>query len=290
MTLVSICLPTRNGEARIQNAVRTVLAQDHEDLELVISDNASTDGTEELCRSLARADSRVVYRRHDVNVGLLNNFISAAQHARGELFRWMGDDDYLEPNCVSRGVKEFQADPRLLLVSSQVAYTGASGASETAPYTGTGLSSDDPVVRFREMLRMLNESYLALDPLYSMMRRAPVVAIARRNMLKEDEVFATKLALAGPWGHVPEVLAHRHWKSERLSTVARRLGVPVWQARFANSLQIREILRWLPSAGLTPAQLADARAAVTKMYARRHALTLRHRSHRLLGLLTTRPV
>ncbi|NUT50002.1 MAG: glycosyltransferase family 2 protein [Saccharothrix sp.] len=285
MTLVSICLPTRNGEQRIEKAVRTVLAQDHADLELVISDNASTDGTEELCRSLAAADSRIVYHRHDANVGLLNNFVFAARHARGELFRWMGDDDHLEPHCVSRGVKEFQADPRLLLVSSQVAYTGAAGVTESAPYAGTGLSSDDPVVRLREMLRMLNESYHALDPLYSMMRREPVVALARRNMLKEDEVFACKLALAGPWTHIPEVLAHRHWKAEKAPVVARRLGVPVWQARFANSLQLREILSWLPSAGLSRAQLSEARAAVVRMYLRRHGRTVRHRGRKLVRLL-----
>lgn len=290
MTLVSICLPTRNGEQRIEKAVRTVLAQDHTDLELVISDNASTDGTEELCRALAAADPRIVYHRHPENRGLLNNFMFAAAHARGELFRWMGDDDYLEPHCVSRGVKEFQADPRLLLVSSQVAYTGADGVTETAPYQGSGLSSDDPVTRFAEMLRMLNETHLALDPLYSMMRREPVVAIARRNMLKEDEVFATKLALAGPWTHIPEVLAHRNWRSERLSAVARRLDVPVWHARCANTLQILEILRWLPSAGLTPAQVADARAAVLRMYARRQSVVLRRRSRKVVRLLTARPV
>ncbi|GLZ28898.1 glycosyl transferase [Lentzea sp. NBRC 105346] len=285
MTLVSICLPTRNGEHRVEKAVRTVLAQDHTDIELVISDNASTDGTEELCRSLAASDSRIVYHRHAENVGLLNNFIFAARHARGELFRWMGDDDTLEPHCVSRGVKEFLVDPRLLLVSSQVAYTGADGVTETAPYSGTGLSSDDPVVRLREMLRMLNESYLALDPLYSMMRREPVVALARRNMLKEDEVFACKLALAGPWGHIPEVLAHRHWKAEKMPIVARRLGVPVWQTRFANSLQLREILSWLPSAGLSPEQVRAARAAVLRMYLRRHGRTVGHRGRKLFRLV-----
>ncbi len=64
-------------------------------------------------------------------------------------------------------------------------------------------------------------------------------------MLREDEVFATKLALAGPWGHVAEVLAHRNMRHERLPAVARRLGVPAWQAHVANTLQCREILRWM---------------------------------------------
>ena len=57
--------------------------QDHENLELVICDNASTDDTEELCRELANQDSRIVYHRNPVNIGLLNNFIRVMQ-----LFEW----------------------------------------------------------------------------------------------------------------------------------------------------------------------------------------------------------
>ena len=98
--------------------------------------------------------------------------------------------------------------------------------TESAEYDETALGSDDPVERFIEMLRLLNESYLLIDPLYGMMRREPVAAIPRRNMLREDEVFATKLALAGPWRHVPEVLARRNWRRERIGRVAARLGVP----------------------------------------------------------------
>ena len=101
-----------------------------------------------------------------------------------------------------------------------------------------------------------------IDPLYGMARRAPVAAIPRRNMLREDEVFATKLALAGPWGHVPDVLARRGWKHERIGTIARRLGVPAWQSHFSSTLQAREILRWLGEIDLTPEQRTRARRAV----------------------------
>src|SRR5690606_38231833 len=90
----------------------------------------------------------------------------------------------------------------------------------------------------------------------------PVAAIPRRNMLREDEVFAAKLALAGPWGHVSEVLAHRHWKLGRIGVVARRLGVPAWQSHFSNTLQFRELLAWVRTADLTDAQRRRARAAV----------------------------
>jgi hypothetical protein len=103
-------------------------------------------------------------------------------------------------------------------------------------------------------------------------------------MLREDEVFATKLALAGPWGHVPEVLGHRDWKHESPSILAQRLGVPAWQARFATTLQCREMLGWLREAELTAEQRRHARAAVYRMYLRRQRRTATHRSRKLVRL------
>jgi glycosyltransferase involved in cell wall biosynthesis len=75
--LISVCLPVRNGASRLESVVRSVLTQDHENLELVISDNASVDATEELCRDLAAEDKRIVYVRQPENIGLLNNFQAA---------------------------------------------------------------------------------------------------------------------------------------------------------------------------------------------------------------------
>lgn len=283
--LVSICLPVRNGADRIEEVVWSVLAQDHERIELVISDNASTDGTEEVCRDLAGSDKRIVYHRHPENVGLLNNFIGAMRLAHGTFFRWIGDDDWLAPSCVSRGLAAFAEDERRILVTTRVAYTGPDGVTTTDDsYDGHRLASADPVERFTEMLRLLNENAGLVDPLYGLVRRQPVIEIPRRNMVKEDEVFAAKLALTGPWGHVPEVLAHRSTRIERLGDVVRRLGLPGWQAHVAGALQCRELLRWLPRAGLTPDQLRAARAAVGRMYLRRQRRTYAHRSRKLARL------
>lgn len=283
--LVSICLPVRNGADRVEEVVWSVLAQDHERIELVISDNASTDGTEDVCRELAQSDQRIVYHRHPINVGLLNNFVGAMLMSKGTFFRWVGDDDWLAPDCVSRGLAAFAEDERRVLVTTRVAYTGPDGITRTDDtYDGRRMASPDPIVRFTEILRLLNESPLLVDPLYGLIRRHPIAAIPRRNMLKEDEVFATKLALAGPWGHIPEVLAHRQTRTEHITAIARRLGVPSWQAHLSSTLQCREILRWLPRSGLTPEQQRQARAAVGRMYLRRQRRTYTHRSRKLVRL------
>ena len=124
--------------------VRSVLDQDHENLELIICDNASTDHTEELCRDLAAHDSRIVYHRNPVNVGLLNNFISALRLATGTFFRWVGDGDWLYPRYVSRCLEAFATDDRLILVTTQLAYRGPDGVTQTATYDGTALRFGRP--------------------------------------------------------------------------------------------------------------------------------------------------
>ncbi|MGY4648082.1 glycosyltransferase family 2 protein [Mycobacterium sp. URHB0021] len=283
-SLVSIGLPVRNGAHLIERVVKSVLTQDHENLELVICDNASTDETEELCRGFASNDNRIVYHRHPINMGLLNNFMSAMRLATGTYFRWVGDDDWLEPNCVSRALEAFETDARLILVTSQISYVGPDGLSQTAAYDGAGLGSDDPVTRFSEMLRLLNESYLLMDPLYGMFRREAVMGIERRNMLREDEVFATKLALAGPWAHVPEILVRRNWGHEPLSVLARRLETPSWHARFATTLQCREMLGWLERCDLDDQQRSRARSAVLRMYVRRQRRVAVRRGRKLLSI------
>jgi len=280
-TLVSIGLPVRNGATSLEGVVRSVLGQDHEQVELVISDNASTDDTEAVCRELARSDDRIFYHRQPSNIGLLNNFMQTMALARGAYFRWIGDDDRLEPGYVSRVLREFAADDRLVLVTTQVAYAGPDGQVRTGEYHGTRLRADDPVDRLVEILRLLNESHLLIDPLYGMVRRRTAAQIPRRNMLHEDEVFAAKLALAGPWGHVPEVLARRGWRPDRLANVARRLDLPAWHSHVANVLQCREILRWLRQVPLTGEQHRRARLAVYRMFLRRQRLTAVHRSRKL---------
>ena len=283
--LVSIGLPVRNAGRDIENVVKSVLSQDYPNLEMIISDNESTDDTEEVCRELARADDRIVYHRQPQNVGILRNFQFVAAHAHGTYFRWIGDDDTLDPAFAAKCVALFESDPRLVLVTTQISYGAPDGSVSTAEYHGTDLASDDPIVRLREMLHLLNASHLLIDPLYAMARRETLTSIPRRNMLREDEVFAAKLALAGPWRHIPEVLAQRHWKRERIGTIAGRLGVPSWQSHFSNTLQCRELLSWAGEApGLTPEQRRQAKSAIYRMYLRRQQRTVSHKSRKLARL------
>jgi len=274
-SLVTIALPVYNGADTLPGVVASVLAQTHSDLELVISDNASTDGTQEICRQLERDDRRVVYRRHPTNVGLLNNFVSAADHASGSFVRWIGDDDSIEPDYVARVLHVFAEDDRRVVVSTQVVYLDDDGTELLeSDYDPGPLSSPDPVERFGAMLRLLTSDFALLDPVYATMRRE-LATIPRRNMLREDQVFAARLALAGPWGHVAAPLAHRRRHEGTASSLAGLLGVPAWQRHVRVALQCRELSRWVAESSLDPEQRRTARAEILRFYGRGKEIKLR---------------
>jgi glycosyltransferase involved in cell wall biosynthesis len=282
MTLVTIGLPVRNAQDRVVDVARSVLAQDHSDIELVISDNASTDDTEAVCRDMAETDSRVRYHRQTENVGILGNFRTVMGLGRGTYFRWIGDDDWIDPTYVRRCLEVIAERPKTVLVTTRIEYTSPAGTTATpARYDGSTLASPDPVERLEALLGYLNESEWFVDPMYSLLRRAPALAIPRRNTLREDEVYASRLALAGPWEHIPALLAHRHLRPGRLSSVARRLGVPTWQVRATTLIVSRGILAGIDASDLDAGERRRAHAAVRRFYVRRQARTVRHRCQRL---------
>jgi hypothetical protein len=283
--LVSIGLPVRNGERTLDTAVRSVLDQTYDQIELVISDNASDDGTEEMCRRFARSDARVRYIRQPHDIGLVPNFNAVLHAARGTYFRWIGDDDWLTPGYVSRCAAVLDADADLVLVTTQQGHVEPDGSVETAPYHGTALRSTEPVERFGEMLRLLNESRLQLDPLYGMLRRSAVARLPRPIMLFEDQVLAARLALAGPIAHVGDVLSYRRSRPfPRLTVTARRLGVPPWHASVATALQCRELVSAVREAGLGPAERRQAHVAIARLFVRRQRTTVAHRSRKLAAV------
>src|SRR4051812_45028693 len=90
---LSICLPVYNGERYLAAAIASLQRQTFSDFELVISDNASTDGTEAICREAAAGDSRIQYHRSEKNLGAAPNFNRTFSLSRAPLTRWASHDD-----------------------------------------------------------------------------------------------------------------------------------------------------------------------------------------------------
>src|ERR1051326_2476159 len=98
MPKVSICIPTYNSAKYLPQAIESVLQQDFTDFELIICDDASTDETPRLCRSLN--DLRIRYIRFEENVGQAGNFNRCFQAARGDILTLLSADDYFLPGLL----------------------------------------------------------------------------------------------------------------------------------------------------------------------------------------------
>jgi glycosyltransferase involved in cell wall biosynthesis len=109
--IVSIGMPVYNGAKYIWCAAQSILAQDYEDFELIISDNASIDETESICRELAERDGRIRYFRNDTNVGASRNYNRVFRLARGQFFKWAAHDDECHPAMLRRCVEVLERAP-----------------------------------------------------------------------------------------------------------------------------------------------------------------------------------
>jgi len=125
--LVTVGVPTFNRAAMLQRAVESALAQEGVSLEVVISDNASTDGTAELCRRLAEADGRVRVLTQDHNIGAHANLRAVLDAASAPHFAWLADDDWLGPGALRACLDVLSRRPDHSLVAPAVEYFGVAG-------------------------------------------------------------------------------------------------------------------------------------------------------------------
>lgn len=116
--LVSICIPTRNRARSLRESLKSICAQTYSPLDILISDNASEDSTESVCRELAAADSRIRYVRHAANIGLHGNHNFCMDAARGEYFCIFHDHDNRDVRIVAEYVSFLESHPGVGVVCS----------------------------------------------------------------------------------------------------------------------------------------------------------------------------
>ena len=201
---VSVGLPVHNGEAFLGEAIESVLGQTFGDLELVITDNASSDGTAEICRRYQAADPRVVVHRNPTNLGAARNFNLAFQLSRAPMFRWMAADDLLEPTCLEHCVEVLDADPSVILSHTDVKIIDGDGEIVLHFQYPPGYASwESPSRRFHDVMRL--DRWCA--ELFGLVRSE----VLRKTHLMDryvasDRILRAELALRGRFQIVPEPL------------------------------------------------------------------------------------
>lgn len=118
--VVTIGVPVFNGAAFIDRALASLTAQTYDDLEIVVSDNASTDATADIVKGHAARDGQIAYLRRDSTVPVYENFRGLVEHARGEYFMWASADDVWRPRFVEVLLAEMLAHPEADLAMSAI--------------------------------------------------------------------------------------------------------------------------------------------------------------------------
>jgi glycosyltransferase involved in cell wall biosynthesis len=161
-TLVSIGLPVRNGEAFLEEALRSALEQSYHNLEIIVSDNASKDRTREIVQDTMLGDSRIRYLRQAENVGAIPNYNNTLNAARGQYFKWLAHDDKCDSLFVSNGVAFLEAHPDVVLVYGRIHYLYEDGHLEDRQSKQLEIRGETHIRRVHEFLRVAQSS----DDLY----------------------------------------------------------------------------------------------------------------------------
>ncbi len=217
---LSIGLPVYNAEEFLPQALDCLLVQTFRNFEIIISDNASTDRTPQICREYVSRDSRIRYFRSDRNLGLVANFNRTFELSAAPLFKWAAHDDLHRSHYLESCVRLLDEDPAAVLAHSGTAFIGDDGQafpfeSDTGTYvdpkTGARQRPDSPTI---------GDSPIAVERFWHVLARARwgshMFAVMRREALQRthllpnfagsDRAMLAELALLGRFRAVPERL------------------------------------------------------------------------------------
>ncbi|KAM3090371.1 glycosyltransferase family 2 protein [Phormidesmis sp. 146-35] len=207
---VSIGMPVYNGEAFLTAALDAILAQTFTNFELIISDNASTDRTEEICRTYAAQDDRIHYYRNTQNLGAAWNFNRVFQLAQGQYFKWATHDDLLAPTALEKCVELLDRDASTVLCASQVGCINWQGNVIEAKCdpSDRALDADQPSRRFRGILLQTFWCY----EVFGLMRTSALRKVAPMGShYGSDRAILAALTLQGRFAEIPTALIFRRF-------------------------------------------------------------------------------
>jgi glycosyltransferase involved in cell wall biosynthesis len=209
---VSVGLPVYNGERYLEESILAVLGQTLTDLELVICDNASTDGTEAICRRYAALDGRIRYQRNVENIGGQRNHLRVFELSRGHYFRWAAHDDLIASEFLERCVGVLDSDDRYVLAFSRFDVINEVGGFVELGAPPPAFVNSLP----HERLRAFWRSPRVHQVIYGVIRRD---SLERTGLMGDwyasDRSLLIELALLGGFARIEEVLHHHREHQDR---------------------------------------------------------------------------
>ena len=235
MPRVVACMPAWNAQAFIAETLHSLAAQTYPNLQILISDDASSDGTEKICREFARAHARVKYIRQQRRLGWVGNANALLKLAEGEYFFFAFHDDPVQPTYVERLVEALERRPTAVLAFSDVEAQGMLRVYDVLDHV------HDPIERARRILR--REGLWWWVPNRGLFRAEAARQLGgmRRHLAGEfaaDWPWMLRLALLGEFVRVPETLVRKTWLPSGLTRVWRH---SLWQ-RFGVRLACHRVI------------------------------------------------
>lgn len=209
--IVTIGLPVYNGERYLEQSLQSLLAQTCRDFVLVISDNASTDGTARICLRYAAADARVRYHRNPINIGNPRNFNRVAELTTTPYLKWSTADDYWAPTFLERALEVMERDPSVALCHPQAVLVDAAGENPQHYDDVLHLVQDDPAERFLTLVNhiQLAHQHLGVVRMSHLRRTHPL-----GSHVGSDINLLAELSLYGKFVLLPERLFFRRFHKD----------------------------------------------------------------------------
>jgi glycosyltransferase involved in cell wall biosynthesis len=207
MPIVSIGMPLYNGESFLEGALSSILAQTFADFELIISDNASTDGSMSIARSWAARDARIRIRVNQRNLGAAVNYNALVELATGRYFKWAAHDDVLAPQYLERCVADLDRHPDAVLCYPTTVMIDEGGrATGEDPFDVGALREESAHARFR---RYMDRAWprCGCNAVFGLIRTD---ALRKTRMIggyaSSDKILLAELALLGTFNQLPDPL------------------------------------------------------------------------------------
>lgn len=220
--LVSIGVPVYNGEKYLAGALTSLVEQSYPNLAIIISDNASTDRTEAICREFATNDPRIRYLRSETNRGAAWNYNRTFELATGKYFKWAAHDDLCAPTFVEKCVAALEANPAVVLAFTWVIDIDGEGKELGVKRSQTNFDAQQAHERFRGISRIrpthkCEEVFGVIRT--EVLRKTKLID----NYTDSDRTLLTDLTLRGPFYEVPEPLfIHRIHPQNSVHKVKRQ--------------------------------------------------------------------
>jgi glycosyltransferase involved in cell wall biosynthesis len=225
---VSLALPVYNGEKFIADAIQSILAQDYKNFELIITDNASTDGTERICRDFAASDQRVRYVRNERNFGAGPNYNLGFELSRGKYFKWCACDDRITENFVSACVASLERNQDAVLAYGTTQTIDQNG--RLVPLVGKmlGLQQADDDVPMRRFKKFLNDRNTNFE-IFGLHRSSALKnSTMHRSYYGSDKTLMAELTLLGRFIFVPGITFYNREHPDRSINIWDKRALAHW--------------------------------------------------------------